>query len=103
MSGNNDYEKYLQQDEKTIGEFFSNMSKYWHGFIDEVHEDMKFALDDKEYNSMASDIAEMSDDPEMLELAADLSKMRFIAKASDKAICAIGKCLDGAAALFNRK
>lgn len=64
---------------------------------------MKFALDDKEYNSVVSDIAEMSDDPEMLELAADLSKMRFIAKASDKAICAIGKCLDGAAALFNRK
>lgn len=103
MSSNKDYEKYLQQDEKTIGEFFSNMSKYWHGFMDEVHEDMKLALDDKEYNNMAADIAEMSDDPEMLELAADMSKIRFIAKASDKAICAIGKCLDGAAALFNKK
>ncbi len=103
MSSNKDYEKYLQQDEKTIGEFFSNMSKYWHGFMDEIREDMKIALDDKEYNSMAADVAEMSDDPEMLELAANMGKMRLIAKASDKAIGAIGKCLDGAAALFNRK
>lgn len=103
MNGNNDYEEYLHQDEKSVGEFFSNMSKYWHGFMDEIHDDMKFMLDDKEYKSMAADIAEMSDDPEMLELAADMSKLRLIAKASDKAICAIGKCLDGAAALFNKK
>ncbi len=60
-------------------------------------------LDDQEYKSMAADVAEMSDDPEILELVADMSKLRFIAKASDKAICAIGKCLDGAAALFNKK
>ncbi len=103
MNHNNDYEEYLHQDEKSVGEFFSNMSKYWHGFMDEIHEDMKLMLDDQEYKIMAADISEMSDDPEILELASDMSKLRFIAKASDKAICAIGKCLDGAAALFNKK
>ena len=103
MSKNNDYEKYLHRNEKSVGELFSNMSKYWHGFMDEFHEDLKPMLDDKEYKNMAADAAEMSDDPEILELAADMSKLRLIAKASDKAICAIGKCLDGAAALFNKK
>lgn len=33
MSDNKDYEKYLHQDEKSWGEFFSNLSKYWHGVM----------------------------------------------------------------------
>lgn len=100
MSDNKDYEKYLEQDEKSWGEFFSNMSKYWHGVIEECTEGMDCVLDDEEYRKM---LAEAQEYPETACYASDLKKMRMIAKTSDKAMRAIGKCIDGAAALFGKK
>ncbi len=100
MSSNKDYEKYLQQDEKSWGEFFSNLSKYWHGVIEECSEDMDCVLDDDEYRKT---LAELNEYPETACYTSDMKKIRMIAKASDKAMKTIGKCLDGTAALFNKK
>lgn len=100
MSDNKDYEKYLHQDEKSWGEFFSNLSKYWHGVMEECSEDMDCVLDDDEYHNA---IAELNECPETACYASDMKKARLIAKASDKAMKTIGKCIDGAAVLFGKK
>lgn len=100
MSDNNDYEKYLQQDEKSWGEFFSNMSKYWHGAMADVRKDISCATNDEEYNKL---LANLESNPENAKYAEDLKKTRAIAKAVDKSMSAIGKCIDGASALFGKK
>lgn len=100
MSDNKDYEEYLQQDEKSWGEIFSNMSKYWHGVIDECTKGMGCVLDDDEYHKM---LAETKEYPETVCYESDLKKMRLIAKTSEKAMRAIGKCIDGAATLLGKK
>lgn len=61
---------------------------------------MECVLDDDEYNNA---IAELNECPETVCYASDMKKARLIAKASDKAMKEIGKCIDGAAILFNKK
>lgn len=94
------FEENLCEDKINWGEFFGEISRDWHKFMEEMHKDMKYAIDDDEYHKM---LAEVNEYPETACYASDLKKVRIIAKASDKAVRAIGKCIDGAVALFGKK
>ncbi|MCM1060335.1 MAG: hypothetical protein NC452_08570 [Eubacterium sp.] len=94
------YEENLQQEKINWGEFFDEISRDWHEFKAKMFEDIRYVVDDEEYHKM---LAEVNEYPETARYASDLKKVRIIAKASEKAVNAIGKCLDGAAAVFAKK
>ena len=95
-----DYERYLEQDEETWGEFFHNMSLYWKGLMADVRGDIDETLAD--INEATADLADYTDDPEMMELAVTAGRVRTLARVSEKAMSAIGKCLNATSAIFNK-
>lgn len=96
-----DYEYYLEQDTDNWREFFGNMSKYWKCFTADVCGGMKDFLYD--YESLAEGCAELADNPEVMDAMVAAGRARTIAIASEKAMKAIGSCIDATAAVFGNK
>ena len=95
-----DYERYLEEDTETWGEFFSNMKKYWNGLMADVKGDIAESLAD--LDEATSDLADYTDDPEMMDIAVTAGRVRTLARVSEGAMNAIGKCLNATAAIFNK-
>ena len=95
-----DYERYLEQDEETWGEFFHNMNMYWKGLMADVRGDIDETL--SYINEAAEDLADCADDPEMRKMAVAAGRIRTLARVSENAMGAIGKCLGAVSSLFGK-
>lgn len=100
MSSKKDYEHYLEQDESNWSEYFNNLNKYWKCMTADICDDMKEYLYD--YEGTTEKLADMTDDPEAMDLLVASGKMRTIALLSEKTLKAIGRCIDATATLFNK-
>ena len=100
MSISKDYEHYLEQEDTSWSEFFSNLSKYWKGMTADVCDDMKEYLYD--YEGVTNKLADMTDDPEAMDLLVASGQARTLALLSEKTLKAIGRCIDATATLFNK-
>lgn len=96
-----DYERYLEQDTENWSEFFGNMSKYWKCLTADVCGDMKDFLYD--YESLTKSCAGLADDPEVMDAIVAAGRARTIAIVSEKAMKAIGSCIDATAVVFGNK
>ena len=95
-----DYERYLEEDTETWGEFFGNMKKYWKGFMADMREDMEETF--AGLDEATSDLADYTDDPEMMDIAVTAGRVKTLAQVSESAMNAIGNCLDAASSIFNK-
>ncbi len=100
LSDDQNWDEIFEDEDQSLGETFSKISKYWHNLQKDMRKDMNDVLDDNEYHAFLEDL---KSDPDTVKYASDLKKMRAISKAADKAVSVIGKCIDGAAALLNAK
>ena len=95
-----DYELYLEEDTETWGEFFGNMKKFWNGFMADMREDMNKTFAD--LDEATSDLADYTDDPEIMDIAVTAGRVKTLARISEGAMNVIGKCLNATAAIFNK-
>ena len=95
-----DYERYLEEDTETWGEFFSNMKKYWKGFMADMRGDIEETF--AELDETTSDLADYTDDPEIMNTAVAAGRLKTLAQVSESAMNAIGNCLDAASSIFNK-
>ena len=95
-----DYERYLEQDEETWGEFFHNMKMYWKGVMADVKGDIEETL--AGLDEATKDIADYTDDPEMMEIAVTAGRIRTLARVSENVMGTIGKCLGAVSSLFGK-
>ena len=54
------------------------------------------------YNDTMNDLADCTDDPEMREMAVAAGRIRTLARVSENAMGAIGKCLGAVSSLFGK-
>ena len=95
-----DYERYLEQDEKTWGEFFHNMNMYWKGVMADVKGDIDETL--SYINEATEDLTDCTDDPEMMKMAVTAGRIRNLARVSENVMGSIGKCLGAVSSLFGK-